>query len=211
MYLWDDAGVLLPGWPVETGDQIISSAALVDLAGRGWTVFLEWLDRRTPLEMLAPPAVFGLLLLLVRWLRSRAERRLREVVRRGQALTVRILAFDAERERLGADFARGGHAFDLLTDLYPCRGHVLSGRQCQPHTAVSRLVIGTGQGQIAEPGQTHEGLPVTPQPLAQHHDLMQPPGNQGRPADYPGPGRIPIWPHRGPAQAAAGRQILQGR
>jgi hypothetical protein len=31
MYLWDDAGALLPGWPVEVGDQIISSAALVDL------------------------------------------------------------------------------------------------------------------------------------------------------------------------------------
>jgi WD40 repeat protein len=33
MYLWDDAGEPLPGWPVQTGDQIISSAALVDLNG----------------------------------------------------------------------------------------------------------------------------------------------------------------------------------
>jgi hypothetical protein len=33
MYLWDDTGALLPGWPVQTGDQIISSAALVDLDG----------------------------------------------------------------------------------------------------------------------------------------------------------------------------------
>jgi hypothetical protein len=33
MYLWDDAGQLLPGWPLEVGDQIISSAALVDLTG----------------------------------------------------------------------------------------------------------------------------------------------------------------------------------
>ena len=35
MYVWDDAGALLPGWPVEVGDQIISSAALVDLDGDG--------------------------------------------------------------------------------------------------------------------------------------------------------------------------------
>ncbi|MBN1936744.1 MAG: VCBS repeat-containing protein [Anaerolineae bacterium] len=33
MYVWDDRGHLLPGWPVEVGDQIISSAALVDLDG----------------------------------------------------------------------------------------------------------------------------------------------------------------------------------
>jgi hypothetical protein len=33
MYVWDDTGQLLPGWPVEVGDQIISSAALVDLDG----------------------------------------------------------------------------------------------------------------------------------------------------------------------------------
>ncbi len=33
MYIWDDAGEPLPGWPVQTGDQIISSAALVDLDG----------------------------------------------------------------------------------------------------------------------------------------------------------------------------------
>jgi hypothetical protein len=33
MYVWDDAGQSLPGWPVQVGDQIISSAALVDLDG----------------------------------------------------------------------------------------------------------------------------------------------------------------------------------
>jgi hypothetical protein len=33
MYVWDDAGALLPGWPVEVADQIISSAALADLDG----------------------------------------------------------------------------------------------------------------------------------------------------------------------------------
>jgi hypothetical protein len=31
MYLWDDAGQSLPGWPIQVQDQIISSAALVDL------------------------------------------------------------------------------------------------------------------------------------------------------------------------------------
>jgi hypothetical protein len=33
MYLWDDDGAPLPGWPVQVRDQIISSAALVDLDG----------------------------------------------------------------------------------------------------------------------------------------------------------------------------------
>jgi hypothetical protein len=33
MYLWNDAGVALPGWPISVEDQIISSAALVDLDG----------------------------------------------------------------------------------------------------------------------------------------------------------------------------------
>jgi hypothetical protein len=33
MYVWDDAGQLLPGWPVAVDDQIISSAALVDIDG----------------------------------------------------------------------------------------------------------------------------------------------------------------------------------
>jgi hypothetical protein len=33
MYLWDDAGQALPGWPIRVSDQIISSAALVDLDG----------------------------------------------------------------------------------------------------------------------------------------------------------------------------------
>jgi hypothetical protein len=33
MYLWDDAGLLMPGWPILVDDQIISSAALVDLDG----------------------------------------------------------------------------------------------------------------------------------------------------------------------------------
>jgi hypothetical protein len=33
MYVWDDAGRSLPGWPIQVGDQIISSAALVDLDG----------------------------------------------------------------------------------------------------------------------------------------------------------------------------------
>jgi hypothetical protein len=33
MYLWDGDGSLMPGWPVQVGDQIISSAALVDLDG----------------------------------------------------------------------------------------------------------------------------------------------------------------------------------
>lgn len=31
MYVWDETGALLPGWPIQVGDQIISSAALVDL------------------------------------------------------------------------------------------------------------------------------------------------------------------------------------
>jgi hypothetical protein len=35
MYAWDDAGALLPGWPVEVEDQIISSAALADLDDDG--------------------------------------------------------------------------------------------------------------------------------------------------------------------------------
>jgi hypothetical protein len=33
MYLWDDAGQSFPGWPIRVSDQIISSAALVDLDG----------------------------------------------------------------------------------------------------------------------------------------------------------------------------------
>jgi hypothetical protein len=33
MYVWDDTGTSLPGWPIDVGDQIISSAALVDLDG----------------------------------------------------------------------------------------------------------------------------------------------------------------------------------
>jgi hypothetical protein len=33
MYLWDDAGQSLPGWPIFVADQIISSAALADLDG----------------------------------------------------------------------------------------------------------------------------------------------------------------------------------
>jgi hypothetical protein len=33
MYIWDHTGTLLPGWPVQVGDQIISSAALCDLDG----------------------------------------------------------------------------------------------------------------------------------------------------------------------------------
>ena len=33
MYVWDDAGHALSGWPREVGDQIISSCALVDLDG----------------------------------------------------------------------------------------------------------------------------------------------------------------------------------
>jgi hypothetical protein len=33
MYVWDDAGRALPGWPRKVGDQIISSSALVDLDG----------------------------------------------------------------------------------------------------------------------------------------------------------------------------------
>ena len=33
MYLWDDAGQSLPGWPIAVADQIISSAALADLDG----------------------------------------------------------------------------------------------------------------------------------------------------------------------------------
>jgi hypothetical protein len=35
MYLWDDDGSVMPGWPVQVGDQIISSAALVDLDDDG--------------------------------------------------------------------------------------------------------------------------------------------------------------------------------
>ncbi|MBW2457558.1 MAG: DUF3488 domain-containing protein, partial [Deltaproteobacteria bacterium] len=85
-HAWVEAWVPGQGWrtfdPTPPTELLASSttstplgAALVDLAGRGWRLFLDWLDRRTPQEMLAPPAVFGLLLLLVRWLRSRAERR----------------------------------------------------------------------------------------------------------------------------------------
>ena len=33
VYVWDDAGRSLPGWPIQVGDQVISSAALVDLNG----------------------------------------------------------------------------------------------------------------------------------------------------------------------------------
>ncbi len=33
VYVWDDIGEPLPGWPIQTGDQVISSAALVDLDG----------------------------------------------------------------------------------------------------------------------------------------------------------------------------------
>jgi hypothetical protein len=33
MYVWDDAGRPKPGWPVAVADQIISSAALVDVDG----------------------------------------------------------------------------------------------------------------------------------------------------------------------------------
>jgi WD40 repeat protein len=35
VYVWDDAGRSLPGWPIQVGDQLISSAALVDLNGDG--------------------------------------------------------------------------------------------------------------------------------------------------------------------------------
>lgn len=35
MYLWNDAGQSLSGWPIQVGDQIISSAALVDLNADG--------------------------------------------------------------------------------------------------------------------------------------------------------------------------------
>jgi WD40 repeat protein len=33
MYIWDDTGQPLPGWPIQVDDQIISSAGLVDLDG----------------------------------------------------------------------------------------------------------------------------------------------------------------------------------
>jgi hypothetical protein len=36
MYLWNDAGQPLPGWPIMVEDQIISSAALVDLDADSW-------------------------------------------------------------------------------------------------------------------------------------------------------------------------------
>jgi hypothetical protein len=68
MYLWDDSGQLLPGWPVQVGDQIISSAALADLDGDniadivvgskdgnlyGWTLTAEPL-RGFPYDLGAP-------------------------------------------------------------------------------------------------------------------------------------------------------------
>ena len=85
-HAWVEAWVPGHGWrsydPTPPAELLAGSstrtplgAALVDLAGRGWTGFLSWLDQRTPLEMLAPPALFSVLLLLVRWLRSRAGQR----------------------------------------------------------------------------------------------------------------------------------------
>jgi hypothetical protein len=35
MYTWDSTGQSLPGWPIQVDDQIISSAALVDLDADG--------------------------------------------------------------------------------------------------------------------------------------------------------------------------------
>ncbi|MEM1029694.1 MAG: transglutaminase domain-containing protein [Myxococcota bacterium] len=47
-------------------------AAVADAAGSQWLAFLDWLDARTPAEMLVPPSVLILLLLAVRtWRRRR--------------------------------------------------------------------------------------------------------------------------------------------
>ncbi len=48
-------------------------AALADAAGSVWLAFLDWLDRRTPEEMLVPPSLLILLFLAIRSWRRRSQ------------------------------------------------------------------------------------------------------------------------------------------
>ena len=55
---------------------------------------------------------------------------------------------------------------------------MLTAADREPEAAVARLVVGAGQHQIAEPGQTHEGLALRAEPDAEAHHLREPARDQ---------------------------------
>ncbi len=54
----------------------------------------------------------------------------------------------------------------------------LAGAQSQPNPAVARLIIGTGEDQIAHPGQSHKGIGFTTECNAKTHEFSQTTRNQ---------------------------------
>ena len=63
-----------PAGPIATSSTTPTVAALIDLAGTGWTAFLSWLDRRTWVQMLSAPAILIMLIAAIRLWRQRRAR-----------------------------------------------------------------------------------------------------------------------------------------
>ena len=82
--------------------------------------------------------------------------------------------------RQGHHFPGSIESFHGLSDLGDGAVPVPALADGQTETAVAGLVIGAGEHQVTHARQPHEGLPVAAQPFAQHHDLVQSPGDQGR-------------------------------
>ena len=87
---------------------------------------------------------------------------------------------DLQRARLLVDRERGGEALDLLTDGLARRRDAFAARQRQSEAAIARLIVGTGQGQITDAGESHEGIAFRAEGKTQAANLRQPAGDQRR-------------------------------
>src|SRR5690606_11448367 len=71
-----------------------------------------------------------------------------------------------------------GVAFDDLADLAQCRVRRRSTREQQAEATVARLVVGAGQYQVTESGESHEGFAARTERDAEAHHLREPARDQ---------------------------------
>src|SRR3569623_1517271 len=79
-------------------------------------------------------------------------------------------------------FARGMHAFRNLLHRGTGLRQGLSTRQREADPAIARLVVGTGEHQIAEPGEAHESIAVPAHGDTEAHHLGESARDQRGPA-----------------------------